>query len=1264
MKKTGLIIISLFVIMVSLCAYAGKPEVNKSLEILPEMKDNTEVIGNMRVDKLTGIPAALYNVHYQVKSGIPEIMARQYLIENAVRLKINKDLTDIEFVKSYETENGYRVQFRQNLAGFPIYHSSIKISINKDNMVVFVMNGYKRLGAVDTSINITESAAMQIAENYLNINGKLNLEEIETMIYQENLLKNVLVHKVTLVPSEGIFGDWEILIDAASGEIIRVEDKACYYRTTGSGWVFDPDPVTNAGTVYGEDGFIDNNGNDTDSLTAQLKEVDLLEITEDGGSYSLVGPYASIIDNEAPYTGLFIQDSSDFQYTRSVLPFEAVNIYYQIDGSMRYLQELMGYEIMPYQYEGGVHFDPHGLGGDVNAHYSPSSGHVAFGSPAEAVDAGEDNAIIRHELGHAIHDWITGGQLSQVEGLSEGIADYWAQSYTRSLGCFEPEDQQYDWFGLWGLQPALGGDYMRVTNFPAHYPEGLIGEVHYDGQLWSSSLMSIYDLIGKEVTDEILWEGISMVDVNTNQRDASYAFMQADIDLNGGENMEQIVPVFTERGYIEGPLTAMFEADVTGGPSPVTVNFTDMSFVFPGPITIWEWDFDNDGIIDSYEQNPAHTFIEPGLYTVAFTISDGENTNTNIVENFISVNSGILVYEGIAEGEDFSGTYIYETLTELGFEAIYTNSIPTSLEGFSAVFLSFGNMGQSFDAGTFPEYNEGEAIVNYLETGGNVYLESGSLFGAMDYIGYPNSQEFRQIFGVQSVQNYFQSPNPINNLSGATGTITDGMNFNSSHQTNNWYIDKYYANGQGSIAFTESGYGDVAVQGEGVFGQKTFIFAYSLADLVDNESPSTRQEILLHLIEFFDLPMLTAEFEGIPRTGFAPLPVIFFDNSWAIPEVISWAWDFDNDGITDSYDQNAVWLFEEPGSYDISLTVDNGNVPQTITMEDYIRVFDDESALEFNGSDSFLECTANAELEISEALTLEAWIKPAGWGEDPETGSGRIFDKDKFSLFIQGNPAQNLVFQSITEIGQTTWVGTPENSIVLNEWQHVAVSYNGVSEVHIYINGVDQELSMYDGPLGNIVSNLNDDLYIGSNSAGEFIFQGVIDELRIWDTVVTGDDIEGNMAIYLNGDETGLKGYWKLNEGMGETANDETVFENNCLISGTDWTWGVPLIQVYNEDNAVPEAKNFLNQNYPNPFNPTTTISFYLAEDSQIELSIYNVRGQKIKELTHEYTPKGYSSLIWNGDNDDGSVVGSGIYFYQLQVNGVVEDVRKCLLLR
>ncbi|MCF7912574.1 MAG: PKD domain-containing protein [Candidatus Cloacimonetes bacterium] len=1263
MRKAVLIFLSFFVITASLLAYAGKPEANKSLEIIPETIDNTEVVGNMRVDGFTGIPAALYNVNYQVKASDPETMARQYLAENADKLGMNKDLSDIEFVKSCDTASGYRVQFRQTKVGFPVYLSSVKVSINNDNVVVFVMNGYKRVGAVETSSSLSQSSALQIAKDYLGISGKLNFEEIETMVYQENLLRNLLVHKVMLVPAEGVFGDWEILVDAVSGAIVRAEDKTCYYRETGSGWVFDPDPVTNAGTIYGEDGFIDNGGEDTDSLTAQLKEVELLDITESGGSYSLVGPYAAIIDNEGPYTGLFMQDSTEFHYTRSELPFEAVNIYYHIDNSMRYLQELMGYEIMPYQYTGGAHFDPHALDGEVNAYYSSYTGHVAFGSPAEAVDAGEDNAIIRHELGHAIHDWITGGQLSQEEGLSEGCADYWAQSYTRSLGCFEPGDLQYDWFGLWGLQPEIGGDHLRVTNLPDHYPEGLIGDVHYDGQLWSSSLMSIYDLIGKEVCDEILWAGISMTDYNTNQLDAAYAFIQADMDLNDGANIEQIVPVFAERGYIAGPLNATFEADVTGGACPLTVNFTDVSIVYPGPVTVWEWDFENDGIIDSYEQNPMHIFTEPGFYTVAFTISDGVNTDTITAENYISVNTGILVYEGIAGGADFSGTYIYETLTELGIEAVYSNSIPSSFSGFDAVFLSFGNLGQNFDAGTFPEYDEGEAIVNYLAAGGKVYLESGSLFGAMDYIGYPNSQIFRQAFGIQSVQNYFQSQNPINLLSGSNGAITQNMTFTSSHQVNNWYIDKYTASALGDIAFTESGYGNVAVQSEGDMGHKTFAFAYSLADLVDNDPPSTRQEVLLKILDFFDVPMMTAGFEGVPRSGFAPLPVVFFDNSWAIPEIIAWAWDFDSDGVTDSFDQTAVWVFEEPGSYSVSLTIDNGNVPETLIIEDYIRVFDAESALEFNGVDSYLECAANAELNITEAVTLEAWINPSGWGEDPETGSGRIFDKDKFSLYIQGNSSNNLVFQSINEASETTWVATPENSIVLNEWQHVAVSYDGVSEVMMYINGVEQELSTYIGPLGNIVSNLSDNLYLGSNAEGAYTFQGVIDELRLWDTVVAGADIAANLANYLNGDEAGLKGYWKLNEGMGTITEDETVYANDCAIHAADWTWGAPMTQVFTDDNSIPDAQCFLKQNYPNPFNPTTTISYNIPEDAHIDLSIYNIRGQKIKVLVQGNQSHGNNSIIWNGDNEDGNAVSSGLYFYKLQVNGEVKAVRKCLLL-
>ena len=86
--------------------------------------------------------------------------------------------------------------------------------------------------------------------------------------------------------------------------------------------------------------------------------------------------------------------------------------------------------------------------------------------------------------------------------------------------------------------------------------------------------------------------------------------------------------------------------------------------------------------------------------------------------------------------------------------------------------------------------------------------------------------------------------------------------------------------------------------------------------------------------------------------------------------------------------------------------------------------------------------------------------------------------------------------------------------------------------------------------------------------------------------------------------------------------------------------------------------------NYPNPFNPSTTIEFSIQNDSQIELSIFNIKGQKIKTLTQNEFLKGTHSIIWNGDDEEGQAVSSGVYLYQLNINDKIEAVKKCLLLK
>lgn len=83
-------------------------------------------------------------------------------------------------------------------------------------------------------------------------------------------------------------------------------------------------------------------------------------------------------------------------------------------------------------------------------------------------------------------------------------------------------------------------------------------------------------------------------------------------------------------------------------------------------------------------------------------------------------------------------------------------------------------------------------------------------------------------------------------------------------------------------------------------------------------------------------------------------------------------------------------------------------------------------------------------------------------------------------------------------------------------------------------------------------------------------------------------------------------------------------------------------------EEAIPE--NFsLTQNYPNPFNPETDIEYALPVDCQVKLTIYNILGQKVTTLVDEYQTAGYKTIHWNGKDEQGNLVSSGIYFYKVQ---------------
>ena len=86
-------------------------------------------------------------------------------------------------------------------------------------------------------------------------------------------------------------------------------------------------------------------------------------------------------------------------------------------------------------------------------------------------------------------------------------------------------------------------------------------------------------------------------------------------------------------------------------------------------------------------------------------------------------------------------------------------------------------------------------------------------------------------------------------------------------------------------------------------------------------------------------------------------------------------------------------------------------------------------------------------------------------------------------------------------------------------------------------------------------------------------------------------------------------------------------------------------------------------QNYPNPFNPQTTIRFQLPKAAATRISIYNMLGQEVKRIVDRQMEPGYHEVLWDGRNEAGMQVGSGVYYYRIEA-GEFRDTKKMAMLR
>jgi 6-phosphogluconolactonase (cycloisomerase 2 family) len=241
------------------------------------------------------------------------------------------------------------------------------------------------------------------------------------------------------------------------------------------------------------------------------------------------------------------------------------------------------------------------------------------------------------------------------------------------------------------------------------------------------------------------------------------------------------------------------------------------------------------------------------------------------------------------------------------------------------------------------------------------------------------------------------------------------------------------------------------------------------------------------------------------------------------------------------------------------------------------------AAVFYSGSNSFIRVPDSDSLDVVNALTVEAWIKPGSGGGEWALIMGKQWNSADANpwysyrlLAASANPSEQgfprkVAFQIAPEgSGEPGVESTPvgQNDV----WTHVAGVYDG-SSVKIYING---ELEGSNPVTGSIrTSDLP--LYLGKAPWTNFNnYNGMIDEVRVWNVARTAAQIDYDMRHTLTGDEPGLVGYWNFDEVSGNTAADATdnsndgTLNNGAAFAASDTLLSLPdetEIIVANTDN-------------------------------------------------------------------------------------------------
>lgn len=453
-----------------------------------------------------------------------------FLQSNSQLLGLSAGLNELRVSRSFDSLTGKHVVYQQVYNGLPVFGGDLGVHLGKD-LAVNLVNADLKPISVRKSLPVFPNSAGALRSAIAKV-GPKNEEVLLPSAQKGVIIQSgapVAVWKINF-KTKSPAGAWEVFVDATNSKVLSYRNNAEYLD--GAGLVFDPNPVATSGIA----GLTYNDSRvDPQRINVTLQGLD--------GSGFLQGTYASTAISGS--ISRINQTNNVFSFSHTTSAFHEVMAYYHVDTIQRYLQSLGFNNINNRQ----IAIDVDGISED-NSFFDPGSGSLTFGTGG--VPDAEDADVIWHETGHAIQhaqvdNW---GATEEGGAMGEGWGDYWAGSHGAGIGPNSPAWDVYTF--KWDAISYNPGNpaFLRRLDSPRKYPEGMDGEVHDDGEIWSATLWKVRAVVGKTRADKTILESHFALSSTSGFTDAALAIIEANKNLYAGADEAAIRNVFASQGIL------------------------------------------------------------------------------------------------------------------------------------------------------------------------------------------------------------------------------------------------------------------------------------------------------------------------------------------------------------------------------------------------------------------------------------------------------------------------------------------------------------------------------------------------------------------------------------------------------------------------------------------------------------------------------------------------------------------------------------------